>query len=881
MKTHFHQKMKMSRLPTFHPFTPSLRMAAHVVMAAMWAVCLMPLSAETTDGSFKEIRAKYTRWVAGSDGADAPANPYTGSRRKEIVKQCAAALHQVERYDFSQNGQKLYYTAKAGEDSREIHRFITEWLPALAIGYATPGNADVSNPHYGNPKVADAAMRLFDRLHQRGFCEPMSMPWKSSKAGTPDPGRAVVVDFHLRVSGYALAVFLFRDELEKSGRLSRCLDTCREVLRHDEKYGNPGAPKLNADGIRIAMNFALPYALAAGDRARLDLIRRQTERSMAIETDASDTIKPDGLGFHHRAAYLSGYSSFAISQAAFSAWLFAETEWAINAETLGNLTRFMETLRFVSQKYDMHKSLAGRLGNIAVVNQVLLGYAYLADIEHDGRVLCRAMLARLADDTFMASPEARLIFNGFRDEVPPGPATIAWFYNVRATSIQEGAETAPVGNRAFNYGPLMVHRRGEWMASVKGFSKYLWAFERSLTDDRNDERRENVLGYHDSSASLYLYAKGDPVNAADSGYFHPGWDWSHIPGTTTHYLTGRELLALDTDSRYNRPFSDSAFAGGVSDGRNGLFSMEYREERPGAGQPRLQALKSVFFFDDLILCLSTGIRGGDGKSPVHTTLYQCALTESQSTWVNEKEVRENHRPDRIGGQSDNQVLGLRLMDPAGNGYWLPPGNAATLFRGRQHSVDWKGLSDREGDYATAWIDHGRQPEDNRCEYAILVNTTPEALRSFAESQRTKPRYQILVATNSQQIVRFPAYHTIAYALARPMEQGRHGPVWSTSKPLLVLARESVDNGKLSLHLCDPDLGWEPTVHYQINKEERSGYDPPLPEVKSSFEIVVKGKWKLATPQHEVSIRSTDSGHTTIKCATANARGIELNLVSDH
>ena len=82
------------------------------------------------------------------------------------------------------------------------------------------------------------------------------------------------------------------------------------------------------------VNFILPYALAADDPERLMLLKRQMDRSMAIESDASDTIKPDGLGFHHRGAYLAGYAPYAVSQAAQSAWLFRDTDYGLKPDTI-------------------------------------------------------------------------------------------------------------------------------------------------------------------------------------------------------------------------------------------------------------------------------------------------------------------------------------------------------------------------------------------------------------------------------------------------------------------------------------------------------------------------------------------------------------------
>jgi hypothetical protein len=53
----------------------------------------------------------------------------------------------------------------------------------------------------------------------------MLMPWKAREvADQPSPApNAIIVDFHLRTSGYAIATFLMRKELQESGKLQRTL----------------------------------------------------------------------------------------------------------------------------------------------------------------------------------------------------------------------------------------------------------------------------------------------------------------------------------------------------------------------------------------------------------------------------------------------------------------------------------------------------------------------------------------------------------------------------------------------------------------------------------------------------------------------------------
>ncbi len=131
---------------------------------------------------------------------------------------------------------------------------IKQALPHLAIAYQLPGPKEDPNPYYHDENILALLMKSVDRLHQRGFREGMLMPWKSRQVEGDATDKAVIVEFHLRTSGYALAVFLMRDELQSSDRLDQTLRTCRDVLTHGEKFGDPQGLKQNAQ--ESVMNLA-------------------------------------------------------------------------------------------------------------------------------------------------------------------------------------------------------------------------------------------------------------------------------------------------------------------------------------------------------------------------------------------------------------------------------------------------------------------------------------------------------------------------------------------------------------------------------------------------------------------------------------------------
>ncbi|MEY4483534.1 MAG: hypothetical protein RL693_986, partial [Verrucomicrobiota bacterium] len=800
------------------------------------------------------IRNRYLEWVLGGQ-EQSYGNTFSEKRLQGVIDGAKRVLERVKSIPLDEATPSLYNTLRKGPEEAELRYLITEVLPSLSVAYQLEGSAKLPNPWFRDGDVKNVLMKTFDRLHQRGFRQPMQLPWKPAQVPNPAPDQALIVDFNLRMSGYALATFLMRDELRESGRLERSLATCWEIESHGEKVGDMRAPYLEADAVRVVLNLSLPAALAEGNSDRLEFLKAQLHRSMQPESNAFDTIKPDGLGHHHNGVYPSGYAAYAIAETAFAAWLMRDTRYACSEETVANVGRGLETLRVLSQKYDMHQALSGRFVPGSVIQEVMLGYAYLSDLKHPRQREFQAMLARLADDAFMAGTLPQRLFSGARNEVSPGPGAIARFMKILDTAKAVGAEPDPQGHWSFNYGPMVVHRRDDWMVSIKGYSRYWWGFERQLTDARKDPNQENVFGFHDGSASLMIYAQGKPwVNALDSGYARAGWDWSRVPGTTTRYLSAQELLQMDKlGEKYNRPFSDSTFAGGVNlERRYGVFAMDYREATPDQRANPLRAMKTAFFFDDQIVLLTSDIRDGDGVHPVTTTLFQTALSKaSQATFAQGKEQTTLESEPMIFDQGATQ-----LVDAAGNGYFIPAGNKVVLTRREQTSLDESSNKETKGVFATAWIDHGASPENASGEYVILVRSGENGLTDFAA--KATEEYRVLRRDDTAHIVTHLRLDLTGYAVEKANTSIGDSLFDQTTAPCLIMTRR-VSDDEFSLSVCNPDLGWEKGSQYGASSK-LVRVDPMQP-VPTPLTLSLHGSWKLKEGGNDIKFDSSDPACT--------------------
>ena len=147
----------------------------------------------------------------------------------------------------------------------------------------------------------------------------------------------------------------------------------------------------------------------------------------------------------------------------------------------------------------------------------------------------------------------------------------------------QSSETAQgndfVANKYFWRSDYMVDRRSGFYASVRMGSTRVQGFENG--------NQENQLGYHTADGVLYLHTQGGEYNE-----IFPVWDWPKLPGITAAQIRGKIPLSIQRNG--------SAFAGGVSDGRDGAAAFECMHGG-------IVAKKSWFFFNGRIACLGAGI----------------------------------------------------------------------------------------------------------------------------------------------------------------------------------------------------------------------------------------------------------------------------------
>jgi len=248
------------------------------------------------------------------------------------------------------------------------------------------------------------------------------------------------------------------------------------------------------------------------------------------------------------------------------------------------------------------------------------------------------------------------------------------------------------GNKHFWKSDYHIHRKMDYSFSVKMCSERVIGAESCNS--------ENIQGYYMGDGSAFLYQTGDEY----SNIF-PFWDWKKVPGTTIHQDS--KPLPVLTCSGYR---IESEFVGGVSDGKNGIATMQY--VRNG-----LTANKSWFMIDEKIVNLGSGITSNEGY-PVTTSIEQSYLN-------GEVKIKSNN--EIFNSEKSQNLKNPEWILHNNTGYLFPNGGDLIL-EAKNVEGSWQQVAKRypdekiHADIFKLWFDHGTNPTAATYEYIVIPNS---------------------------------------------------------------------------------------------------------------------------------------------------------------
>ena len=422
----------------------------------------------------------------------------------------------------------------------------------------------------------------------------------------------------------------------------------------------------------------LCLGLMKDDAVMLGLVRDAMASVTLPTSGLADGMKPDS-SFHQHGAqlYTGGYGGAFAYDVAKYVLLTRGTSYALPAKSLNAFSDYLAD--------GIAWSLHGNFFDLSVVGREVArnsttGFNGVAALLQAALVneLPRARDIRAAAAQMLKSWQWAL------------PAELAGL----AVRVERSGYAAawPSGQRQYAWSDYTIHRRPGWFASIKMFSK--------RTKSGESTNSENMRGARQSDGRFHLVFDGDEYMTGD---VIPALDWARLPGITV------EKSATAASNTFG--YGTRSFAGGATDGRNGVSAMELAPL--GAA---LTAKKSWFFFDDAIVFLTNGITSTSANR-VETVVNQWPLRDAKS-------------PAYGDGRTWSVVEKI--------GYWFPTPTLFSTLRDNR-SGTWAGLggstdeTPREKTFFTMWIDHGASPVNARAEYVIVPNTTPAAMQSWIAS----------------------------------------------------------------------------------------------------------------------------------------------------
>ena len=622
------------------------------------------------------------------------------------------------------------------------------------------------------------------------------------------------------------SIFLMKEPLLKDKNLKQAKEMVTWYSAMGILYTSDSEIKgVNAD----VLNTMLPGMLIAillndDDKAtasQLYQLNHYLTKSIDYAPGLLGGFKEDGSMFHHMQNY-PAYAKGAFEGLTPIMYYLGNTAFALDDYSFNIVKKAVLMTRVYSNTHTWLISISGRHPDdrFQISDEV---FRYLA------------LGKKVGNDSELANAYLRLAPQGrFAEEL---------------SSLGFKAETTLQGAWTMNMSSLQLHRRDNWLIGVKGYSRYLVGNETYI--------KNNLFGRYMSYGNFQILEN----SLIESGYVQQGWDWAHFPGTTAIALPIDKLKSpisqVDIYSGVEEMLlSDETFSGGNSLNNNGMFAMKLHEHSKYNDTHR--ARKSVFLFDNRVILLGSDIENKSDYE-THTTLFQNYLSDKNSISKVEKIKNNNF-----------------ILDTQNNLYKVVEGNLK-YKNGLQHSLDQNKGTPTENYYEMAYINHEKNPKNQKYQYAILVKGNKEEQEIFKKNSN----YQVLQQDYNAHIVEDEISKMRGYAL---FESGdvKDKYLKSIDTPSLILIKPN-DNS-LELSFVDPDLrlyeGKDESQYEKNGKlKEVSIYSRKWnsnPSIPHTSTIILNGKYSLEKENKDISIEILDNT-TIIKITTTYAMPVKLTL----
>ncbi len=439
--------------------------------------------------------------------------------------------------------------------------------------------------------------------------------------------------------------------------------------------------------------------------------------------------------------------------------------------------------------------------------------------------------------------------------------------NFGYNSVTSFAETN--GFYQFNHAAAGVFRKDKWLAVAKGCTDKLWGTETYSVNNR--------YGRYQSYGAMEIIYNGNIT--LGNGYDPDTWDWNYNPGATTIVLPW-DMLHAQTE-RIDE-YQQKEFAGSLAfknrdfpalnrtSGTIGMFAMDF-QQREGMGWGKIYGpknhnatftfKKSVFMFDDMIVCLGSNINNDDEAHPTVTTLFQRLDNIGYNIWTN---GRTQHRTGSLEGNTDNWILsnyqtGFYVMADSSNSIRFL--NEMQQTPNQNQTDPSLYTTNAKAQYWMSYIDHGTKPVDAGYEYIVIPATDREVMGALdTQIKNGNKPYTVHQKDATAHIIEH-ADGTRGYAVfnaGAPIDSS--GLVAAVSHPALIMYQQNSQENQLLIALSHPALGFSSDAYLS----------------SKPIAVTLRGTWLEKEDHPTISVESAGD-HTIVTFTTKDGLPEEVTL----
>lgn len=511
----------------------------------------------------------------------------------------------------------------------------------------------------------------------------------------------------------------------------------------------------------------------------LKAMSRFMERMLIPVPGGYDTVKPDGVGFHHGTHYNN--------------YMYAYNGWMTAAYNLkGTAFRISETA------YNYMKKAV--LACYTMSNRSNTGNNYYANSLSGRHPLDGGHV-----NQFTRSYLEQLIEVG-ADVLGTQDNELAAAYNYFIMTDKYDVPAADyAGYYQFNYSPIGVYRGNDWVVTMRAPTTRMWGAEIYSGTSRFSRYQS-----HGTMEVLYngaLTNSGLPLAPV-------GYDWNVAPGgTTVHYTSWKEMMPKQsTTQRFDQFTATKDFAGALAWKDCGIFACDFDQVDTWGGQcftpTNLVFKKSVYAFDGMLISLGSNISSsgsyGDDRITA-TNLFQEVGADMGNLNVNGTMMASGDAAKDMAVTTD-----MWLLTPKGTGYFIPKGNDNVIVKyGEQEGPNEDGSdvdSPAKAIATKAYINHGVKPADKNYVFIMVPQTTAEKMQTLASELANDggERYTILSQTDKFHALTYKTKNVTAYTFFEAVDDTKLDLVKAVGSEMLLMQQPQAD-GSLYLAVCNPNL----------------------------------------------------------------------------